>query len=432
MPKRKPDTDARAPTEQATRTRLAWTHDLVRVAETQADSGQLRLAGDLCWALLGDGRIAGAFRTRVQALLGLQPTFEGSGDGRRRGRAVRALEVGDDWWEMTPDAEAFLVIVFGLLLGVGLAWLDWWETDETGRRVARMRQGRNVPRLHFADPRFLRLDPLSRRWLLDTQDGVEDVLAQPGKWLVYMPFGSHRPGMLGMWRGLATLWLSKGYAWDDRGRNSEKSSTIVATPSPDTRGVSREQRRELCNDLSKLGSDGVAVLPPGFALSLLEVSGKAAQLYSDQIADANSEFAIQILGHNLTSEVSGGSFAASETGNEVRQDLRRFDASTWSTCAHDHLLVPWSRTNYGDPELAPWPLYPVDPPEDQSRRAGVLGATGDAIDKLSKALGPHGLEPDAKAICEDAAIPTREVPKVAAEPPQEPQPAPPGAPEPQP
>lgn len=425
--KKKPTDDARAPTEQTARTRLAWTHDLVRVAEAQADSGQLRLAGDLCWALLGDGRISGAFRTRVMGLLGLTPTFEGSGDGRRRGRVVRALEADDDWWEMTPDADAFLVIVFGLLLGVGLARLDWWESDASGKRVARVRKGRNVPRLTFADPRFLRLDAISRRWVLETQDGNVDVLARPGEWLVYMPFGEHRPGMLGMWRGLAMLWLAKGYAWDDRGRNSEKSSTIVATPNPDTRGVSKEQRRQLCADLAALGSDGVTVLPPGFALSLLEVSGKAAQLYKDQIYDANNEFAIQILGHNLTSEVQGGSFAAAETGDGVRLDLRKFDASTWGACAHGRLLVPWASANFGDPEVAPWPLYPVDPPADQGQRAAVLGATSDAVEKLSRALAPHGLEPDARAICEEAAVPVREAPKPAPTAPAQPSEAPQGA-----
>src|SRR5690606_9652211 len=47
--------------------------------------------------LLGDDDIAGALDARLDALFGLVPTFE-AGKGHKENQAVRALEVGTDWW----------------------------------------------------------------------------------------------------------------------------------------------------------------------------------------------------------------------------------------------------------------------------------------------------------------------------------------------
>ena len=61
----------------------AKVRELLQVAEMQADRGDLRLAADLCEALLGDDRIQAVLETRADALLGLDFSLVERGDARR-------------------------------------------------------------------------------------------------------------------------------------------------------------------------------------------------------------------------------------------------------------------------------------------------------------------------------------------------------------
>ncbi len=84
--RQKPPTDLKGFVEPSTRVFTDWTEARIRSAEHLAQSGELRLAADLCEYLLTDDRVASALTTRVQSLLGLDPTFEKSGDKQRPGR----------------------------------------------------------------------------------------------------------------------------------------------------------------------------------------------------------------------------------------------------------------------------------------------------------------------------------------------------------
>src|SRR5262245_35766096 len=89
-------------TEPSVRTFCDWNPGLLRAARLQADGGSLRLAADLCEAMLADDRIQGVLRTRTRGLLGLKLSFE-EGHGRRKKAAVRALEAEEDWWTAFPE-----------------------------------------------------------------------------------------------------------------------------------------------------------------------------------------------------------------------------------------------------------------------------------------------------------------------------------------
>jgi phage gp29-like protein len=373
-----------------------WTPALLRSALSTADGGHLRSLAELCDALLGDDRIAGVFETRMGGLLALTPSFEAAGDGRRKSRAVRALEADEDWWEIAPEDELYKILVWGRLLGIAPYQHAWKD-----------HQGRKIPSIRFWHPSHLRWDVQGERWLTrisangyDTGTEVE-ITPGDGQWGLYTPYGPDRPWASGLWRGLSRFWLLKSYAIDDSGRLGERAITLVGTTGPGPEGPNNEQREELAHDLYSLARDGAIVLPPACDAKLLEVAAGTAEIYQRQIEAANNAFAINVLGQNLTTEVTGGSFAAASVHGKVELQRLRADAQAASTTLHDQTLEWWAEFNYGDRKLAPWPMWPTDPPADN---AAVVKTWLDFGAALSAFQGA-GLRVDALAMAEKLGVP---------------------------
>ncbi len=371
--------------EPSVRTYMLWSVSRLRMAERMADTGNLRYAAEFCDALFGDDRISAVLQTRVMALLGLPISFEASGDGRRRGRATRALETEEDWWTMAPIAALSLVMKWGLTLGVGPANLPWSTKD-----------GRDVPVIHPWHGAHLSYDQSLQEWRIATDKVIEvvagaDAIPTNGRWALYTPFGAHRPWSHGMWRGMSRWYLLKQYAIDDWGRHSETASMRVAEfeRGEHSEGSTKEARQELANDLYEASRDASIVMPDGFHLKLVEATANTRDIYEAQVNAANLAFAIQALGHNLTTEVSGqGSFAAGKVGESVRLDYKRFDNESVGTFAHDQLIVPWSAVNFGDPALALWPWWKVEPPRDKKADAQTLTEVAKAVSVFTQAAAP--------------------------------------------
>lgn len=338
--------------EQHGRHLSAWTNASLTTARLIADGGTLSYAAELVDELRADSRVAGVLPQRVNGLLGLPLSFEASGDGRRRGRAVRALEADEDWWAIAPEHELADLQTWGLLLGVGLAELVWTRSDS----------GRVLPRLKVWDPRWLRYEWQTRRWLLRTDDAGEiEIIPGGGKWVVYTPYGSSRPWAKGLWRALAKWWLLKSFALNDWARHGEMhGSPIRVGTCPE--GSQAEDRQAFAEDLAAIGSDTSLVAPPGYEVDLLEAAAKTWEMFPKQIETANAELSILLVGQNLTSEVTGGSFAAAKIHQNVRDDLVRFDAEALAACLREQVLTWWAEFNFGDAGLAPWPNWDTKPP----------------------------------------------------------------------
>ena len=353
-----------------------WTPALLRLALARAEVGDLRLAGELCDALLCDDRIQGCLLS-LRGLFGLPLAFE-SGTGVRRRRARRELEVDEDWWEICPEDQLARLLAWGALLGVGVAELRWTHSGT-----------RWLPKLHVWDARWLRWSE-SSSWTIETAQGAVRVTPGDGKWVLYTPFGGDRPWSHGAWRALARFWLLKRYAISDWGRYSEQAGGIrVAT----TEGED-SKRSELARDLADVGKDTSIAMPKGWQLEVLGPSGESYQTFSEQISAANAAFAIALLGQNLSSEVTGGSYAAAKVHAEVKDSVLRGHAEALATALHFQQLVPWAEQNFGDANAAPWPLWDTTPPRDRlsemtafASAVSSLAAAGVDTRKLAESLG---------------------------------------------
>lgn len=339
--------------EPPPRTFAEWGPDLVRSARAMADGGSLRLAADFCDELLADDRVQGVLPHRSHGLLGLVPTFEASGDGRRRGRAQRALEAEEDFWRLFPEAELAQLLEWGIVLGVGLAELDWSLNPETGR------VGGAIKVWH---PRHLRYDWPARAWRLQVEGGAELTIAPgDGRWILYTPYGARRPWARGAWRALARWYLLKQYAIGDWGRHSELHGLPIRA-GIGAEGANPKDRDALAADLATLGRDTSLVLPKGYDLKLVEPVAKTWEMFPREIELSDTAASIVLVGQNLTSNVEGGAYAAAKVHERVEHGRIRMDGETLSTCLHDQALTWWAEFNFGDRRLAPWPSWPTDPP----------------------------------------------------------------------
>lgn len=396
--------------EPTDRVQVDWTADRVRMAERLADSGNLRLAADLCESLQTDDRVSVSILLRARGGLGLFAGFERSASRSRDARqAERFLEADEDWYTLAPDAELALLDAWAILLGVGLAQLAWPDaTTETGRLV---------PTLDTWSPRNLRRDH-NGRWIVRTADaGDVAIAAGDGQWVLHTPGDAKRPWAIAPWRAVARWWLLIQYARQDLTRYGERAAGIlVATPPAPVAGVKvddaerKVQKRHLAEDLTELGRNGSIVLPAGWDADLIQATANTHRVYVDQCALAQAGIAIALRGQNLTTEVKGGSFAAATVHAGVERTLLAADANARAVTLHDQVLVPWARYNLrGGAAAAPWPVWDTTPPED-------LAATSQAWNGALEAMGKAsalGLEIDEQEVARRFRVPLRKRADVA-------------------
>jgi hypothetical protein len=224
--------------EPSARYWYTWTPALIRAAEIAANSGNLRLAADLCEWMMGDDRLMAVLDTRSDALLGLPFDLLPCGDGRKSGGAVSALrEVWDDCY---PEPEIKKLHAWGIVLGVGLARNVWVEDEEHGL----------LPHLEVWSPRWLSWDWEKNSWMVEVAgaDGVAfgtskiPITPGDGEWILYTPSGVSRPWVHGAYRALARWCLLKQYAQQDLGFYSERLGQGVWVA--ETQVARRRQRHE--------------------------------------------------------------------------------------------------------------------------------------------------------------------------------------------
>lgn len=363
--------------ERSMRVMTEWTPSQIRAAESMADGGNLRLAADLCETLLSDDRVQGVLSTRTRGLLGLKLSFE-PGVGRQRKQAVKALEDEQDWNVAFPEFRLAKLLDWGILLGVSLARNNWIEG----------RSGRLLPKLENWHPRWLRYEWERRQWIVTVEGGERAVTRGDGEWILHTPSGDHRPWADGAWRSLSRWWLLKHYARSDIARHGEvHGSPIRVGIAPE--GVTADHRKELAADLADIGRDTSMCLPPGYDLKLVEATARTWEMFRAQIDMANIAISIRLAGQNLTSEVRTGSLAAAQVHKEIRADLIRSDGENASTDLHDQALEWWAEYNFGNRDLAPWPVWATAPPADEAEKAATRKAQCEAV----KAARDAGVDP---------------------------------------
>lgn len=387
--------------EPSARALYIWNPALLRTAELAANDGNLMLAADLCRWAMGDDRVKAVLDSRTDALLGRSLSFE-AGIGRKNRRALKALDLEEDWYASFPETEVKALHAWGIMLGVGLAEIRW-EEDAA-------HDGRVLPHLEVKDPRWLRWDDDARAWKLTIANesgfGTQEIVITPGdgKWIIFTPGGRHRPWDHGCYRALGTWVLLKQYAKQDWGFVSEKLGIAKDVIAGD--GGTEPQRQQMAADVKRPGRNLGFLLPKGFTYEMIEAQASTGEIFARQIAAADTGIAITVLGNNLSTQISAGdgSKAAASEHGKVALGRTKADAETLATCFHDGALTWWALYNFSDAALAPWPAWDCRPLEDLKDYAGSLQMLGQFMAQAFTAGAPV----DYRGLLEKFDVPTIE------------------------
>lgn len=365
-----------------------WDYDSYFAAQSMAESGDMRAIADFCTSIMGSPRACADLRTRALAITGAAITFDKAPNGRRARASVRAMDADEDWFFAVPEEEQILFMNWYRVLGMALARLVWWEdnpiaaTPEAARdlpKVARIRNGRNVPLFQTWHPRCLRWDWMERLWFVRLDDGSEEPIQNGMNGWIFWTSSASRPWLNGLWRALGPMLLLMNFAiadWRDQGEKYAQGVAVFTGPG----AHDDEMRRQLVNEWRNAGARGAVYLPEKTELKIFELSANTWETYEAQIALANTSITIAILGSNLPTEVSSsGAGTGANAQQEVRNDIKAGDARQWETFAHTSITRPWAWANFQSADVAPWITVHVAPPEDAAKFA-------DAANKAALAL----------------------------------------------
>lgn len=369
----------------------------VKAAIRQLENGYFDAASQVVDAMGRDDRISGVTLTRSGALPSLPMTMEPFGDGRQK--TMVAKEAEEVWVKMFPDHALSELLHWGIFLGVGLGQLLWTTLED-----------RWVPKLKVWHPKFLRWDYNTQAYWVTTADGQRRVEPGNGEWVLFTPYGDERGWMYGKVRSLYVPWLIRQWALRDWARYSEVHGLPIrkaVTPA----GAEQEDKDRFLREVANIGSEATIRTPrvPGedpdssrFDVELVEAVGRSTETFAGLIDKADTCIAVAVLGQNLTTEVQGGSYAATLGHMQIRGDVLQSDDQRLGQCIQEQALRWWCFYNFQSPALAPRPHWETKPPEDKKLRGESIKALGEGI----AAVQAVGGKPDVDQLLEDAEVPT--------------------------
>jgi len=375
--------------------RHAWeSYAIVDQALERLEQGQFLEPALLSDAVLSDDRAGGVVDTRVNAVLGLPVKVERqeqSDGAQEEGEEVRALQqeiaewVQRNWEQMFPHAALKEFFRSGLMLNAGVGELVWdWTSD-----------GKVLPTLKTWHTQFAYWRWDTRSYWLIHQEGVQELAPGDGRWLFSAPNGAEHGWLYALLRRLARLWVDRMFTLRDYARSSEKFGLgVVKAKMPPERDAKDHARFQA--QVSNLANESAVFLPQsndgksGYDLEMMETDeGTSWQSFEKRLGYLDSSIAIATLGQNLTTEVKqGGSRAAAEVHDTVRDDYSRDDAQGLATVLRTQALTPLVAYNWGYQaamlgvdvsRLVPCVSLEAEPVEDQDVSATAAQAVAAAL-----------------------------------------------------
>ena len=105
-------------------------------------------------------------------------------------------------------------------------------------------------------------------------------------------------------------------------------------------GATSEQKTTLHEAIEAIHAETGVTIPDTMAIELLEAKRGGTVTYETLCEYMDKQISKAVLGQTLTTEVSGGSYAASKTHDDVRMDIKDADAGMVAECLNSS-LIPW-------------------------------------------------------------------------------------------
>lgn len=356
----------------------AWSVPAARNAIYSHTIGVFERSGQLWDSILGDDRVTATLGSRSTGLFGREVRFEPANDSRE------AKEVFDAWvahWpRLSGNASLREVSETAIGMGFGPSQIVW----DTASAIWK-------PYLRPWHTRYTYYHWSLRKFIALSQDGQIPIVPGNGKWLLHCPWGEYRGWMRGAIRAITEPWMLRHFAFRDMARFSEihgMPTRVGKVPAVSDPG----ERSQFETALQNLGSDTSMILPQGvdgqdgsgYSYELVEATDRAWEVFPGLIDRCDMAIVLALLFQNLTTEVKGGSFAATDAHMDIRQGGLQGDNQAWKNTIYNQIARPFAHFNFGDAELAPWTYWDVEPRADLEGNAKQFQQFGTAIEVLAR------------------------------------------------
>lgn len=380
-----------APSPSITRWHLADLEGAIHAA----DSGNMRLAGQLCRALRRDGTISGVLSTRTEGMVQLPVKFTGEDPDL-------VAELARDFRKVFPLSELALMLGDGILLGVGVG--EFVQIDG------------HLPVLKRLDPQYLQYRWSEDRWYYQSIHGYLPVNPGDGRWVLHCPGGAVQPWSNGLWMSLGRSYIAKDHAFFYRENYNAKlanSARVGTSPA----GAPDALRRSFFQRLAAWGVNTVFDLPPGWDIKLIESNGRGYEVFQQTIDTSEKEIIISLAGQMVTT-TGGAGFQNSDIFKAIRSDLIQAGADGISdTLAYQGIPV-WANERFGSEATtkALRATWDVTPPKDLTAAATANTQAAQGAEAMNRILATEGKRVNALEIArrydvpvlDGAATPTNE------------------------
>lgn len=351
-------------------------------------------------AVTEDGVIAGLMSTIGHGILGLPMSFQG--DPEQCAALADAVGTPGEFGMMFPASEAAQVFADGVGFGLGLGQFVacCWrcEADEIdddgvcetcGACVLMRPAGQHVvTRLRWWDPQYLRQDPYSRRWFLQTITREIEIRPGDGEWFLFTPYPEVDAWRHGPWLYLTIAFVFSRDAVFDRQRHSEVLSP--ARVMKGTKATTVKGRDKALAMLDAMQRENKFVLPEGYDYEIVESKGTILDIYSAIIAWAKEQAAVGLTGNTVSIDGTKG-FTSANVYERVANWKRAFFANEWCSAVRKQGLTWWGIDNYGTRKV-PTCKINVESPEDAKARADAYGTLGKSLAELKTGTDALGLD----------------------------------------
>lgn len=355
-----------------------WSVQAARAALYSHNTGIFEQSSQLWEAILGDDRVTATLDSRASGLFGRDVKFVAADDSDAAKECLRAWE---DWWPCGAGTSAIRECNdWSIGLGFAPSQIVW----DTSRPIWGWY-------LRPWNPRYTYFHWQVRRFIALGQDGQIPIVPGDGKWLLHAPFGEYRGWIRGAIRAVSEPWMLRHFAYRDMARYSEvhgQPTRVGKVPAV----CDKEERAYFEAAIANLGAETSMILPQGvdgqmgsgYDYGLVEAKDRAWQVFGGLIERCDTSIVLAIMSQNLTTEVTGGSFAATTAHMGIRQSRIQGDNAAWKNTIYNQLARPFAYFNFGDANLAPWTSWDVEPREDLADNARQFQAFGTAIEVLAR------------------------------------------------
>jgi phage gp29-like protein len=362
----------------------SWTPVQIVGALRSHMTGIFETSGQLVDSMLGDDRVTATLGSRISGLFGAEVRHKPATNKRVAGSqaAQECADAWAEWWPKFADGFALPEMhAYGIFMGFMPGQLIWDTTDTVWG-----------PYLRPWHPRYTYYNWDIRKYIAISLDGQLPIFPGDGKWVLHAPYGEYRGWIRGAVRACAEPWAIRHYAIRDWAGFSEihgfpiRKAIVPASSDPNERNLFQAQIAALGSNTSILVPEGIDAKAGGtrYDLELVEATDTAWESFPGLRDHCDMAIVLAIMFQNLTTEVKGGAFAATESHMDIRQGGIRNDNFAWKSTLYNQVIRPFAFLNFGDADLAPTSDWDVRARADYDANAKQFQAFGTAVEVLAR------------------------------------------------